>query len=155
MNDLKIIEESLYKEICSKMPIPCVDIIIQNKKGHFLLVKRTNEPLKSKFWLPGGRILKEESVNDALSRKCKEELDLLVDPSEFKFTGFSQANYVKNAFGSDGGYHTISLVFICLHAFEESSVSLDSQSSEFKFSLRLPDEFLDSFEEMSTAYIYK
>ena len=59
MTDSKTIEEDLYKKIWLEMPIPCVDIIFQNKEGYFLLLKRNNEPLKSEFWLPGGRILKE------------------------------------------------------------------------------------------------
>jgi len=155
MTDSKIIEEDLYKKICSEMPIPCVDIIFQNKDGHFLSLKRNNEPLKSEFWLPGGRILKEETVEYALCRKSKEELDLIIDPEEFKFAGFSEAHYEKNAFGTDGGYHTISLVFMCIRAIDESDIKLDSQSSEFKFSSRLPDEFLESFQETPTSYIYK
>ena len=50
------IEEDLYKQICAQMPIPCVDIVLQNKDEHFLLLKRANEPLKSQFWVPGGRV---------------------------------------------------------------------------------------------------
>ena len=151
----KFIEEDLYKQICTKMPIPCVDLILQNKKGHFLLVKRNNEPLKSQFWVPGGRILKAETSKEAASRKCKEELGIDVDSDQFNFMGFYEGDFETNNFGVDGGYHTISLVFSCLQTFDDSQITLDSQSSEFKFSLSLPEDFLDFFTEMPTAYIYK
>ena len=41
-----MIPEDLYKQILSVMPIICVDVVIRNDKGQYLLVQRKNEPLK-------------------------------------------------------------------------------------------------------------
>tara|TARA_Y100000592_G_C5317264_1_gene243072 strand:+ start:55 stop:522 length:468 start_codon:yes stop_codon:yes gene_type:complete len=155
MTDDNLIEEELYKNIFTNIPIPCVDIVIQDNKGHFLLLKRNNEPLKSDFWLPGGRILKNEESKDAAVRKCKQELGIDRDPSEFNLMGFSEFCFEKNNFDVDTTYHTISLVYVCVRVVEESEITLDSQSSEFKFSPVLPEEFLEFFTQMPTAYIYK
>ena len=38
------------------LPILCVDLIIQNSEGEFLLVKRDNHPIKGYDWVPGGRM---------------------------------------------------------------------------------------------------
>lgn len=147
------IEENLYKQICAEMPIPCVDIVLQNKDEHFLLLKRANEPLKSQFWVPGGRVLKSETSRDACVRKCKEELGLDISPTNFIFTGFHEADFKENNFNTNGGYHTISLVYICSLIVNESELTLDSQSSEFKFSTSLPEEFTEYFKESPVAYI--
>ena len=55
------IEEKDYIKIMQTIPVVCVDALIQNKKQEFLLVKRDNEPLKGKFWMPGGRLHKGET----------------------------------------------------------------------------------------------
>ena len=155
MNDSNLINEDLYKQILTNMPIPCVDLVFSNEKGYFLLLKRNNEPLKSKFWLPGGRMLKGESSALAASRKCKEELGLDIDSSQFDFMGFFEGNFSKNSFDIDGGYHVVSLVFLCTQAIEESEIILDEQSSEFKFSSSLPEEFMEYFNQMPCDYMYK
>ena len=151
----KFIEEDLYKQICEKMPIPCVDIILRNSDGNFLLVKRNNEPLKSEFWVPGGRIFKSETSLDACVRKCFEELGVEIDPINFNFMGFYEGDFDKNNFDTDGGYHTISLVYDCSLEIEDSEITLDSQSSEFKFFTTLPTEFTEYFKETPIAYIKK
>jgi colanic acid biosynthesis protein WcaH len=46
-----------YQKIVEQIPIVCVDAVIMNRKGQYLLVRRKNEPLKGEFWLPGGRII--------------------------------------------------------------------------------------------------
>jgi colanic acid biosynthesis protein WcaH len=149
----KFIEEDLYKQICTQMPIPCVDIVFQNKDGRFLLVKRLNEPLKSQFWVPGGRILKSETSLDACVRKCKDELGLEIDSANFNFLGFYEADFNQNNFDVDGGYHVVSLVYDCSLIVDESKITLDSQSSEFDFFTSLPEEFTDYFKKTPVVHI--
>jgi colanic acid biosynthesis protein WcaH len=63
-----------YKKFLEQMPVVCIDAIIMNNNGQYLLIKRKNEPLKGDYWVPGGRLLKNETLNDAVLRKVKEEL---------------------------------------------------------------------------------
>lgn len=57
------------------MPIVCVDLIIAIDSG-FLVVKRKNHPAKNQWWLPGGRVNRNESVHEAAVRKARQELGL-------------------------------------------------------------------------------
>jgi colanic acid biosynthesis protein WcaH len=70
-----LIPEQTYKQILKLMPIICVDIII-TYNNKCLLVKRENEPEKGKYWFPGGRINKMETIKEAALRKAKEEVNL-------------------------------------------------------------------------------
>ena len=54
-----------YKEIIKVLPILCVDIVIKNNRGEYLLVKRAHEPLKGRWWVVGGRVHKGESIEQA------------------------------------------------------------------------------------------
>ena len=50
------IPDKIYAEIVQNVPILCVDLLMQDESGSYLLLKRKNEPLKNEYYLPGGRI---------------------------------------------------------------------------------------------------
>ena len=55
-----MIEEELYQKIREVIPTVCVDLIVTNVDGFYLLGKRTERPAKGLWWFPGGRIFKWE-----------------------------------------------------------------------------------------------
>jgi ADP-ribose pyrophosphatase YjhB (NUDIX family) len=117
------------------MPVMCVDgIIIYN--GRYLLIKRENEPLKGKYWTPGGRVYKGEKITDALKRKIKEECGL--DIKILSLMGFYEDFYTKNEFDIDY-VHTVSFVYSAMA--ETDKVTLDKQSSDYIWAKRLPRAF--------------
>lgn len=69
------IPAELYRQILSNMPIACVDVVIPLPQG-VLLVWRNNEPAKGQWWLPGGRVLKGETLAECAARKAQEEVGL-------------------------------------------------------------------------------
>ena len=69
------ITADLYRQILAHMPIACVDVVIPSSRG-VLLVWRDNEPAKNQWWLPGGRVLKGETLADCAVRKAREEVGL-------------------------------------------------------------------------------
>lgn len=82
-NKLKRLEKRLVN--CSKCgfhfyfnPVPTCALILQNKKGEILMVKRKYPPKKG-FWdLPGGFIDFKETAEEAIIRETKEELGLKI-----------------------------------------------------------------------------
>ena len=108
--DPKNISTDKYKEILDLISICCVDLIIK-KEGKILLVKRANEPLKGKFWLPGGRVYKNETCEDAAIRKAKEELglDINIERKLCFFDFMSEKGPFENL---NSGVHTISIPFL-------------------------------------------
>ena len=57
-------------------PIPSVAICTENLKGEILLVKRSVEPEKGKWCLPGGFIERGETSEQTVFRELKEETGL-------------------------------------------------------------------------------
>lgn len=69
------IPEKEYSRIQAVLPILCVDCLIVYQKK-CLLLKRTKEPAKGRYWFPGGRVFKGETIQDAALRKAREEVNL-------------------------------------------------------------------------------
>jgi ADP-ribose pyrophosphatase YjhB (NUDIX family) len=135
-----VIPTKEYKKILASVPVPTVDILIF-RSGKFLLVKRKKKPLKGKWWPPGGRVLRGESLDQAVYRKLSEELGLDEIYSR-EFAGVYEDTYPDNEFGLSY-IHTISSVFfVCLTApllSEEPKIKLDGQSSAWRWSEQLPE----------------
>lgn len=70
-----MIEQNLYDQFIGSMPIVCVDVAI-TYNNKILLIKRRDEPMAGEWWLPGGRLLKGESLTGCALRKAKEETGL-------------------------------------------------------------------------------
>jgi colanic acid biosynthesis protein WcaH len=69
------INETLYTEIKSKIPIPCVDLLVMYE-GKLLLMLRNNPPAKDLWFTPGGRVHKGETLEQAACRLLWEETKL-------------------------------------------------------------------------------
>lgn len=123
----------LYKKIIDLLPILCVDVII-SYKGKFLLVKRKNEPAKGRWWLPGGRVSKGETIEKAVKRKIKEELGINV--KILKTLGYYEKHFKENEFGLKSGIHVLSIVFLASPL--SLKIKLDNQSAGWRFSKKLP-----------------
>lgn len=133
---MREIPTDFYSKIVDTIPILCVDVLIKDKDG-FLLVKREREPLKGRWWVPGGRVLKGEAMTVAVKRKMKEELGINIKILET--LGYYEKHFKKNEFGLESGVHTVSIVFSAKPL--SSKIKLDSQSSAWKFSKILPRDF--------------
>ncbi|HEY0916387.1 MAG TPA: NUDIX domain-containing protein [Solimonas sp.] len=57
-------------------PLVSIDLIVLNSRNEVLLGLRTNAPARDSWFVPGGRIYKNESIAAAFGRLCLEELGL-------------------------------------------------------------------------------
>lgn len=67
-----------WKTIVANVPIVSVDLLIRHDGG-VLLGRRTNDPAKGYWFVPGGRVLKGESRRDAVHRVASQELGVDVE----------------------------------------------------------------------------
>ena len=132
-----MISEELYKQMLLNLPILCVDLIIQNSEGEFLLVKRDNHPIKGYDWVPGGRMLKNVGVEENAQKKCQQELG--VNITDWRVVGIYDDQYDTNAFNLDTKIHTLSVLCRTNIRIEQAEIKLDEQSSEIKYSKLLPE----------------
>ena len=64
-----------FSELVRLGPLVAIDLCILSSKG-ILLGKRNNAPARSFYFVPGGRIRKNEKIDYALTRILKEETNI-------------------------------------------------------------------------------
>lgn len=127
-----------YSRIIGLLPILCVDIVLRNSAGEYLLVRRVNEPRKGEWWVPGGRVLKGETLERAARRKIGEELSLQV--KRLTPVGYYEAVSQRHPFELVQSLHAVSVVFTG-EVHRAAGIRLDSQSDDWKFATDLPYDF--------------
>ncbi|EDQ01576.1 GDP-mannose mannosyl hydrolase [Shewanella benthica] len=99
----------LFKTIVSSTPLVSIDFIVMNDSEQILLGKRTNRPAQGNWFVPGGRVLKDESIEDAFIRLLDIELGLTDTVVNFK--GVYQHFYEDSFFGDGCTTHYVVLAY--------------------------------------------
>lgn len=99
-----------FKEVIKLTPLVAIDMIFEyNNK--ILLGERKNEPAKGYYFIPGGRILKNETLDEAFNRLSFIELGIKLNKEDFKFHMNTQHIYDNNFFNNDFNTHYICLCY--------------------------------------------
>ena len=67
-------DDKLSLRIIEFVPLVSIDLILKDRQGQVLLGKRANRPARGYWFVPGGRIRKNEKIADAISRISRSEL---------------------------------------------------------------------------------
>lgn len=97
------VDEELLKKFRDLMPIASADLLPVHK-GKLLLMLRNNEPGKDLWFVPGGRVRYGETLEQAATRKLKEETGLSARKIEKKGVMshfWPKAHYVTTFFRVD------------------------------------------------------
>ena len=117
------------------MPIPCIDVVLKSGKKVFLF-KRAYEPAKNKWWFVGGRILRDETFEQAIKRKVKEEVG--VDVNVVKMIGTYEEFFTTSRFDVNkknkrkSGTHTLSICFVAEPKRKDFKLMLNDEYSDYK-----------------------
>ena len=105
--------DETFKSIIQHTPLISIDLIVRNEKGEVLLGKRLNAPAKGYWFVPGGRVRKNETLDDAFVRLVREELGIEsgVTRADAKFLGVFEHFYDNCVFGDDVNTHYVVLAY--------------------------------------------
>lgn len=123
-----------FKAIYRKVPRACVDLVVKTPQG-IVLTMRQIEPEKGKWHLPGGTILKGESLSQAVQRVAKAELGVSVKIE--KLLGAIEYLHLKKYFSQP-------LSFAFLVTPKKMNFTLDHQASEVQIFKSLPKNIFPS-----------
>lgn len=127
------LDKKIFKVIVKNAPLVSIDLIIEHN-NKFLLGLRRNEPAKNFYFVPGGRVLKGETLKEAFSRISFNEIGISLEFERAKFLGVYEHFYIESIFGEDISTHYIVLAYhIILSEEEAKKISLNNQHSKYKW----------------------
>ena len=103
------LDNNTFATVIDSTPLISIDLVVKNQQGQALLGLRTNRPAQGYWFVPGGRILKNESMQTAFSRLCQNELGLKLSIEEACFLGTYQHFYDDSVFGEHISTHYLVL----------------------------------------------
>jgi colanic acid biosynthesis protein WcaH len=122
LNDLQ------FKAVIHSTPLISIDLIVRSNSGEVLLGKRLNRPAKGYWFVPGGRVQKNECLNQCLKRLLFEELGLKNIKNKPVFLGPYEHFYNDNFMGDSGTTHYIVLAYEILMEEKLNSLPLNQHS---------------------------
>ena len=123
-----MLDDQIFKTVVDSVPLVSIDILIK-RNNKVLLGKRINKPAQGYFFSIGGRINKDETIDSAMNRIAKDELNIELKTTP-KFIGVFEHLY------DDGIYEDISTHYVNLAYEYQVGEIIDlptEQHSEYKW----------------------
>lgn len=103
------LKKAIFNTIIEATPLISIDLVVADSDGQYLLGHRRNKPAQGFWFVPGGRIYKNETMDSAFTRLCKVELGLDLLRADAEFLGPYEHFYEDCVFGEEVSTHYVVL----------------------------------------------
>jgi colanic acid biosynthesis protein WcaH len=124
--------DSEFRQLIKTGPLVSVDLVVRDDSDNILLLRRTTNPAKGFFFVPGGRIFKSETIEAAFARIFLRELGTNIRLSDARLLGVYSHIYGTNRFDEDNyGTHYVSVTYETRNV--EHKKTTDDDHDEFRW----------------------
>lgn len=129
----KALSDQEFLKVIDATPLVSIDLVLRKASGEVLLGLRENRPARDYWFVPGGRIKKNETFREAFSRLVETECQIGFHFDKARFLGPHQHLYPDNFSGSEGiATHYVVLAYE-LQFTEGQKCKLDDQHRQQKW----------------------
>jgi colanic acid biosynthesis protein WcaH len=141
-----------FENVIRLTPLVAIDLVVRSPDGKVLVGRRTFEPAKDLFFVPGGRITKNETRSAAFERLSQEELGIRIRLEQARFMGVNEHIYTTNRFGKQGfGTHYVTLAYELRLDLTKAALPRDQHG---EYAWMTPSELLSSPEVHENTKVY-
>lgn len=126
------LDTDTFRTVIDNTPLVSIDLIVTDTENRILLGKRNNRPAQGYWFVPGGRIQKNETLDTAFRRLTEEELGLELTRDQARFLGAYEHLYDDSVFGDEVSTHYVVLGYQLTLSSEELNLP-DAQHHEFRW----------------------
>ena len=101
------LRDEVFSSAIDAVPLVPLDFLVFDPEGRVLLGQRNNRPAKGWYFVPGGRIRKNETISAAFQRLTEAELCRLMHVSDARYIGFYEHFYDDSVFDERQSTHYI------------------------------------------------
>ncbi|MDB5823127.1 MAG: GDP-mannose mannosyl hydrolase, partial [Herminiimonas sp.] len=125
------LDKERFRSVIETTPLVAIDLVVRNKRGEVLLGRRRNRPAQNSWFVPGGRIFKNERLADALKRISETEIGTVIKVGQL--LGVFDHFFDDNVFGIESmSTHYVALVYQC-EIDSNVNITPDEQNEELKW----------------------
>ena len=127
------LDKETFSTVIESTPLVSIDLVVKNKQGQALLGQRLNKPAKGFWFVPGGRILKDESMASAFKRLTLEELGQEFSIEQAALLGPFDHFYQDNVFGNEFSTHYVAIAYVLILNKELTELPLNIQHGIYQW----------------------
>lgn len=109
------LDANTFKTVVASTPLVSIDLLVSNSDGDILLGQRQHRPAQGTWFVPGGRIYKNESLDQAFQRITECELGRVFVRQNSKMLGVYEHFYEDSVFGECSNAPSTHYVVIAHH----------------------------------------
>lgn len=146
------LDSEAFRQVVASTPLVSIDLVVRNTKGELLLGKRLNRPAQGYWFVPGGRVLKDESLDAAFQRLAEVELGCQLQRKSARLLGVYEHFYDDSVFGDDPSTHYVALAY-CVCTDLDLGQLPTPQHGEYRWFSVAEMEHDEQIHEHSRAYL--
>ena len=127
------LDKPTFSTVIESTPLVSIDLVVKNKQGEALLGERLNKPAKGDWFVPGGRILKNESLANAFKRLTLEELGQEFTIDQAELLGPFDHFYNDNVFGDEFSTHYVAIAYVLTLDDNLNSLPMNVQHGAYQW----------------------
>lgn len=128
------LEKQVFTTVIDSTPLVSIDLVVINEKNEVLLGQRLNRPAKGFWFVPGGRILKNEALADAFKRLTLEELGTEYLIENASLLGPYDHFYTDCVFNEHISTHYVAVAYVLkINSNELNSLPIAQQHSNYSW----------------------
>lgn len=105
------LEADDFRRVIATTPLVSLDLVVQSSRGEVLFGQRLNRPAQGFWFVPGGRVLKDETLDAAFERLAEGELGVVLKRDAARLLGVYEHFYDDSVFGHAPSTHYIALAY--------------------------------------------
>lgn len=146
-----MLENADFLHVVKNTPLVSIDLLVRSHNNSLLMGLRKNDPASGYWFVPGGRVRKNEELEDAFLRITNSELNIPIRLDQAKFVGIFTHKYNNNYTGKfDFGTHYIAIAYELAIGIDIEKINND-QHSEYKWISK--NDCQINIHQYSTAYL--
>lgn len=103
------LSEEVWRTVVTHVPIMSVDLVVTHEGG-VVLGRRTNQPGRGEWFVPGGRVRKGERLTEAVHRVARTELGVEIDIE--RRLGVDEHFWDTTEFQDTDGKHHVTVAYV-------------------------------------------
>jgi len=145
-----MLDEDDFLNVIRNAPLVSIDLLVRSPDNGLLFGWRLNEPAAGFWFVPGGRIRKSETIDEAFLRITGAELGVAVGIEHARLLGAFTHRYQTNFAGVEGiGTHYVVLAYVVMAPIDINNMP-KAQHSEYRWIYA--DDRSDRIHENASAY---